>query len=53
MMSILVGYKTYIAAVGLALLGLVDLINGDTAGAVAKLAEALGLAGLRSAIAGK
>jgi hypothetical protein len=49
-MSFLVGYKTYIAAVGLALIGIFDLLNGDTAAGVDKLVEALGLAGLRSAI---
>ncbi|WP_020472477.1 hypothetical protein [Zavarzinella formosa] len=50
-MNFLSGYKTYIAAGGLALMGVVDLINGDLVGAGAKFAQALGLAGIRGAIA--
>ena len=46
----LTGYKTYIAALGLALLGVVDLLNGNQTDAATKFAQALGLAGLRKAV---
>lgn len=51
MLSYLDGKKTYIAAIGLALLGLVDLINGDTPAGIQKLVEAAGFAGLRHGVA--
>lgn len=45
------GKKTYIAALGMALLGVVDLLNGDTIGGIQKLMEAAALAGLRHGVA--
>jgi hypothetical protein len=50
-MNILSGKKTYIAAIGLLCLGVVDIVNGDTPSGVQKIVEALGFAGLRSGIA--
>lgn len=50
-MDFLKGRKTYLAALGLALLGLVDFSNGDQTTAMAKWAQALGLLGIRRAIA--
>lgn len=52
-MNFLNGKKTYIAAVGLFILGVVDIVSGDTVAGVQKLVEALGLAGLRHGVAGK
>lgn len=40
------GWKTWAAAVGLALLGGVDLVNGDLEQALTKLSAAMGLVGL-------
>jgi hypothetical protein len=49
-MNFLTGKKTYIAALGLFLLGVVDIVNGDSPSGVQKIVEALGFAGLRSGI---
>lgn len=45
------GKKTYVAALGIALLGVVDIINGDVQTGVQRLVEAFGLSGLRSGVA--
>ncbi len=50
-MNFLNGKKTYIASLGLFLLGVVDLISGDTPAGVQKIVEALGFAGLRHGVA--
>ncbi len=50
-MNFLKGKKTYIAAMGLFLLGIVDIVNGDSPAGVQKIVEALGFAGLRSGVA--
>jgi len=48
--NMLKGYKTYIAAAGLALLGIVEIINGNIEGALARFAEALGFLGIGAKI---
>lgn len=40
------GWKTWLAALGLAFLGAVDLIEGDLEAALTKLSSALGLIGI-------
>lgn len=40
------GWKTWLAALGLAFLGAVDLIEGDLEAALTKLSAALGLIGI-------
>lgn len=50
MLDYLKGRKTYLAAAGMALLGLVDLMNGDSTSAMQKFLMALGFAGLRNAV---
>ncbi len=49
-MEFLSGKRTYIAAAGLFLLGVFDVVNGDTPAGVQKIVEAMGLAGLRAGI---
>lgn len=44
------GYKTYITAAATALLGVVDLLNGDMGNATTKFALAASAFGLRNAI---
>ncbi len=46
------GYKTYLGALGLALLALYHFANGDPDQGWARLMEALSLAGLRHALTG-
>ncbi len=48
-MNFLSGYRTYIAAAGLFILGVVDLIDGDQMAGVQKIVEAMGFFGLRAA----
>ena len=50
-MKFLNGKKTYMAALGLFLLGVVDIVSGDQATGVQKIVEALAFAGLRSGVA--
>jgi len=45
------GWKTYLAASGLVILGIVSVANGDVAGGVQQFLAALAAAGLRHAIA--
>lgn len=40
------GWKTWIAAIALAALGVVDVVNGDLETGVAKISAALGMVGL-------
>ena len=40
------GYKTWIAVIGMALLGLYDLIEGNIDAAMTKFAGALGMLGI-------
>ena len=50
-MNILDGYKTYIAAAGLVGLAIYQLSTGDVATAVQSVLAAIGLFGVRNAIA--
>lgn len=50
-LAFLDGKKTYIAATGLALLGVVALLNGETMKAGEYFMAALAAAGLRAAVA--
>lgn len=45
------GYKTYLAAAGLGLLAVVDVLNGDMTAAGEKFLAALAVLGVRHAIA--
>ena len=50
MSNFLQGYRTYAAAGGLVLLGLVELSDGNSAKALEYFLQALGLFGLRRAL---
>ncbi|MBM9605952.1 hypothetical protein [Desulfopila inferna] len=50
-MNFLPNKKTYIAALGMALLGVFEIVNGNTPAGVQRLVEAFGFIGLRAGIA--
>lgn len=47
------GWKTYLGAAALAVLGVVDIANGDVQSGVEKVVAAFTVFGLRHAVAGK
>mgnify|MGYP001565767583 CR=1 FL=1 len=49
-MKLTKGWKTYLGAAALAVLGVVAILNGDTPTGVQHLSEALALVGLRAAM---
>jgi len=45
-MIMMTGYKTWLAVVGMVLLGIVDIINGMTEAGITKIVGALALVGI-------